>query len=423
MKKTKLFVKLGIAVMLLANVLSLTGCGKKDSESMQTDLERLMDDSEEMFGGGGESDATEDAEYYVDGIDGSDGEDTGSWMGEVYKMEIEGDNSTALNGKITSILSAELSTVIAGAEDGSLFMLSPMIYYSQEDSEIDAYKITDDGGIDDLIYANQHVAYGKNRLVYFDMFGEYEDVDETYMIDSFEMPEYVYNFENVQKADLENDQSLIYMTDDAVFCAYVDMDGQVCANYKDDFSEEYTTYSDVAFEGDTERNDVAVSKGIFNFVLTEDQELLYIKNANIASDYGRNVQGVSLGYTDLTDKIGAKVRDIYNLQNSTYCCYAVDEEQNIYYVSVDWGDEIAVNKVTQFELGTIADIQGFSGTNEKMLIKMEDGSYYYYDDDSYVSTRKIDALDGSYKNVVLLMEGDILALGNDGYLYVVKDKN
>lgn len=410
MKKINLFVKSGIAVMILANVCSLTGCGKKESESKQTDLERLMEDAE-------------DTEYYVDGIDGSDGEDTGSWNGEVYKIEIEGNDGAALNGKITSILLADDSFVLAGTEEGSLFMLMPNIYYFQEDSEIKSYKITDGCNISDLAYANQHIAYGKNRFVYFDMIGGYENVDEMHTLDSIAMPEYVYTFENVQKADLENAQSLIYMTNDAAFCAYVDMDGQVCANYKDYSSKEYTTYSDVAFEGDTERNDVAVSKGIFQFVLTEDQELFYIKNANTASDYGGNVQGVSLGYTDLTDEIGVKVRDIYNLQNYTGCCYAVDEEQNIYYVSVKWGDEITVNKITQFELGTIADIQGFSGTNEKMLIKTEDGSYYYYDDDSYVSTRKIDALDGSYKNAVMLMEGDILALGNDGYLYVVEDKN
>lgn len=73
--------------MLLANVLSLVGCGKKDSESMQTDLERLMDDAEETFGGGGEPDATDDyesAEEYADDIDSSEDEDTGSWNGEVY---------------------------------------------------------------------------------------------------------------------------------------------------------------------------------------------------------------------------------------------------------------------------------------------------------------------------------------------------
>lgn len=420
MKKEKLFVKSGIAVMILANVFSLTGCGKKESDSMQSDIEGLMEDAEEI-GGIDEADVYESEEEFVDDTASSDGEDTGSWSGGVYKMEIEGDNGAALNGRITSILSADLSAVTAGTEDGSLFMLSPMIDYSPEDSEIDAYKITDDGGIDDLIYANQHVAYGKNRFVYFDMFGEYEDVDETYMIDSFELPEYIYTFENVQTADLENDQSLIYMTDDAAFCAYVDMDGQVCANYKDYFSEEYTTYSDVAFEGDAERNDVAVSKGIFQFVLSKDQELFYIKNANTTSDYGGNVQGVSLGYTDLTDEIGAKVKDIYNLQNYTDCCYAVDEEQNIYYVSVEWGDEITVNQITQFDQGTIADIQGFAGTNEEMLIRTEDGSYYYYDVDSYDSVRKIDALDGNYKSAVLLMEGDILALGNDGCLYVVEN--
>lgn len=426
MKKTKLFITSGIAVMLLVNVFSLTGCGKKESESVQTDMERLMEDAEETFGETGELDVAgdyENVEDYADDIESSDGEDISSWNGEVYRMEIEGDNSAALNGKITSIILADDSFVLASTEEGGLFMLSPNIYFSQEESEIESYKITDGCGINDLIYANQHLAYGKNRFVYFDMIGEYEEVDELYMLDSLAMPEYVYTFENVQKADLERDQNLIYMTDDAAFCACVDTDNHVYVKYKDFFSEEYTTYSDVVFEGDTERNNITVSKSAFQFILTEDRELFYIKNGNTASDYGGNVQGVSLGYTDLTDEIGAKVRDIYNLQNYTDCCYAVDEEQNIYYVSVEWGDDIIVNKIAQFELGTITDIQGFSGMNEKMLIKTEDGSYYYYDDDSYVSTRKVDVLAGSYKNAVLLMEGDILALGNDGYLYVVEDKN
>lgn len=214
MKKSKLLAKSGIAVMFLANVFSLTGCGKKESESVQTDMERLMEDAEETFGGAGESDA---AGNDADGI--ADGEDTGSWNGEVYKMEIEGDNGATLNGKITSILLADDSFVLASTEEGSLFMLMPNIYYSQEDSEIKSYKITDGCNISDLVYANQHIAYGKNRFAYFDMIGEYEDLDETYMLDSIAMPEYIYTFENVQKADLENDQSLIYMTDDAAFCA------------------------------------------------------------------------------------------------------------------------------------------------------------------------------------------------------------
>lgn len=58
-----------------------------------------------------------------------------------------------------------------------------------------------------------------------------------------------------------------------------------------------------------------------------------------------------------------------------------------------------------------------------MLIRTEEGAYYFYDADSLYPVRKIDALDETYKDAVLLAEGDILALGNDGYLYVIEDKN
>lgn len=389
----KKFIKSGITVLLSVTIFLLTGCGGKRVEDTQADLESMMDKTAETFGN---ADVT-----------GADEGDIGGWNGEVYKMEIEGDNGGALNGKISSILLADDSWVIASTTDGSLFMLEPSIYYMQEESEIKSYKITDDSHINDIIYANQHMAYGKNHFVYFDMTQGYEEL----------------GIDNVQKADLAEDKNLLFMTNDAAFCAYVDADNHVRVNYKDSSSGEYTTYSDVVFEGDVERNDITVGMSVFRFMTTEAQELFFIKKGNTASDYGGNVQAVSISYIDLTDKAGVKVRDIYNLQNDTSCCYVVDEEQNIYYMSVDMGDEITVNEITQFELGTITDIQGFAGMNEKMLIRTEDGAYYYYSGNSYVATRKIDALDGNYKNAVLLMEGDILALGNDGYLYVVENKN
>lgn len=126
---------------------------------------------------------------------------------------------------------------------------------------------------------------------------------------------------------------------------------------------------------------------------------------------------------DFTDQIDGKVKDIYNLQNYTECCYAVDEEQNIYYVSADGFEDSTVEKITQFENGTITDILGFSGKKEEMLIRTQEGAYYFYDGYDYISTENVDTLNENCKSAVLLMEGDILALGDDGYLYVVENKN
>lgn len=86
-------------------------------------------------------------------------------------------------------------------------------------------------------------------------------------------------------------------------------------------------------------------------------------------------------------------------------------------------EEKTVEKITQFAEGTIAEIQGFTGIHDEMLIKTAEGSYYFFDSDSLYPLKKVDALDDNYKDAALLMEGDILALGNDGYLYVVEDKN
>lgn len=410
MKNQAKLLRSGIAVFLFA--FALTGCGKEENPSPQTSMNQT-----------GNTGIEESDKGATDLEQDTSAEDEGSWNGNTYKFELDGENGALLNGKITSIILADDSWVYASTADGSLFMLSPSIYYDPEDSEIKSYHITDDCGINELVYANQHMAYGNGHFVYFDIMEGYEDIDDVYALDSYALPEVGYTFENMQKAALSDDQNLIFATDDAAFYLYEDIGHHVRAGYKDSYSEEYTMYSDVAFEGDTERSDITVNKSIFRFLLTGENELFYIDKANILSDLADNVNGVSVSYVDLTDRIDAKVTDIYNLQNNTECCYAVDEGQNIYYVSTVDLNNITVEKITQFESGTIVDIKGFAGTNDEMLIKTEEGIYYFYDGDSYTQTRKIDALDGNYKNAELLMEGDILALGNDGYLYVVEDKN
>ena len=428
MKKLKKGVKSGSAVLGVIAVLALTGCGRKESGSMQADLENLMTDAEKTFGETKKSEAADNYEGMEDSADGTDygaEGDIAGWRGDIYKFELEGENESALNGKITSILLADGSFVYAATEDGSLFMLRPSIYFSKEDSEIKYNQITDESGISELVYADQHTAYGKNHFVYFDMTEGFEEVDDTYMLESLsDLPDIVYTYADMQKVDIADDENLILVTEDAALYVYEDTDHHVCAGYKDSYSKEYTMYSDIVFEGNTELSEVTVDKSIFRFLLTEDQKLLYIKKGNISSDFSDNVKGVSVSYVDLTDQIDAKVTDIYNLLNhNTECCYAVDEEQNIYYVSTVDLDEITAEKITQFELGTIVDIQGFAGMNDEMLIRTEDGAYYFYDGDSLYPTRRVDALDENYKDAVLLAEGDILALGNDGYLYVVEDKN
>ena len=53
-------------------------------------------------------------------------------------------------------------------------------------------------------------------------------------------------------------------------------------------------------------------------------------------------------------------------------------------------------------------------------IRTDDGSYYY-NDSAFGNTREIENLDQTYKKAVLLMDGNILALGNDGYLYIIEN--
>lgn len=425
MKKFKRFVNAGMAVWAFAAVIALAGCGKKESEDSRSDWEDLMEDAQETFGETDESDTADGYEDETDADYGAEGDMKG-WRGDSYRLEVDGENGEALNGKMTSILLADDSFVYATTSEGGLFMLRPKIYFGPEDSEIKSDRITDGCDMDQLVYADQHTAYGNNRFVYFDRMEGYDEeaLEGKYMLESLsDMPDIVYTFENMQKAELPDDQNLLFITQDAALYVYEDTNHQVRAGYKDSYSEEYTMSDEVAFEGDTERSGVTVEKSIFRFLLTKDQELLYIKKGNIASDLADNVGGISVSYVDFTDEIDGKVKDIYNLQNYTECCYAVDEEQNIYYVSADGFEDSAVEKITQFEKGTITDILGFSGKKEEMLIRTQEGAYYFYDGYDYISTGNVDAMNENCKSAVLLMEGDILALGDDGYLYVVENKN
>lgn len=405
MKKEKRGIRAGVVVLALVSAFALTGCGKKKNEDLKTELEDLMEDAQETFGETEDSCDLDDSDVYEGSDDAEEG-DASSWRGDCYRFEIDGKYADVLNGKITSILYSDNSWVYASTADGGLFMLWPTVYFGGEDTEMKTYQITDGSGVSELVYADSHIAYGNNHFVYFDR------------VEGF-----AYTFENMQKGTLSDDENLLLITEDAALYVYEGTDHHVYAGYRDSFSDEYTTYADVPFEGENGRSDVTVDKSIFRFLLTTEQELFFIQKGNLFSDLADNVEGVSVSYVDLTDRIGGKVADIYNLQNNTECCYAVDEEQNIYFVSAETFGDMTAEKITQFADGTITDIQGFAGMYDEILIRTAEGGYYFFDSDSLYPLRKIDALDGNYKEAVLLMEGDILALGNDGYLYVIEDKN
>lgn len=65
-------------------------------------------------------------------------------------------------------------------------MLRPKIYFGQEDSEIKSDRIADGCDMDQLVYADQHTAYGNNRFVYFDRMEGYDEeaLDGKYMLES-----------------------------------------------------------------------------------------------------------------------------------------------------------------------------------------------------------------------------------------------
>lgn len=416
MKRLKICRGILTAALLSAYLLSLCGCGKKDVNENTADTVAVRDDRHETDEPASDAGET-DYEAYMDSVES----DT------PVRIEIEGDNADALNGKIASISPADTSYVAASTTDGSLFLLNPTIYrYDLGESEMKSHKITDNSGIGELLRAGMHVAYGRNRLIYFDTRETYEDVGEDWVpSDSFALPELSLAVENLNMTGLSDDQSLLAVMNKGKFAAYVDTSGHVQAVYMDDaadgtaVSEEPVTLSEtVIILGDDEKADIVVRKGVYRFILTEEQELLYLKGADTYTSYSGEVEKTLLNCVDVTGEIGGRVADVYNLHNYDDGCYVVDEDNNIYFVEVMPGGEPEAEQLLCFEDGTIADIQGFAGTNEKMLIKTDDGSYYY---NAYDGLRKLDALDGRYKSVVLLMDETILALGTDGNLYLVEN--
>ncbi len=402
MKKFRIFLNTAWTVWLLAGILLLNGCGKKEDEGLSaiednSYSENLAEITEET------AKAEEPA-----------GTDMSMEAGDVIKLNFEGTDSDELNGKIQSMIPADTDRIVAITTEGKLFLLMPYIeYYIPKDSEIKSYGIADGCKMDDLTYANQHIAYGQNNFVHFEMIEGYEDEDVS-MLDAGEFPDITYTAENVKQVELSGNQNLLLVNDEADFIAYTDGNGHACVYHGD------TVYSDVEFTVDENvRENTAVRKGIYRFVLTEEQELLYISNMSTSEDFGGTVKGISLDCQNLTEEIGAKIADIYNCQNYEDSCYAVDEDNNIYYVENSFiEDKVTAEKITLFENGKITDVQRFSGQHEDILIRTEDGSYYY-SDSSHGSIQKIESLDQTYKNAVLLMDGNVLGLGKDGCLYLV----
>ncbi|MCM1086651.1 MAG: hypothetical protein NC419_00735 [Muribaculaceae bacterium] len=397
-----------VAVALCGAAL-LCSCGKQDGAEEAENLVNIQSDTADSIDAGedyGGLSASEGMESYEE-----DGGDIASGNTNTIGINFTGD-AAGLNGKIRSMAAADTDWIIAETTEGKLFLLQPFIdYYMPEDSEIKSHEIADGCMIDDLVYAGQHLAYGQNQLIYFEMIGEYdENVDR---LDSLELPEYVYTAENVKQVELEGAQDLLWVGAEADCIAYAGADGHVCVSYKGD------TYADVGITAeDDAMEDTAVRKGIYSFVLTEKQKLLYVTNVSTSGSFGGTVEAVSLECRNLTDKIGSQAADIYNLQNYEDACYVVDEDNYIYYVEDSWlEDDLIVELITQFENGVITDIQGFAGEYENILIQTDDGSYYYSDSNGNIV--RIEELDETYQNAVLLMDNNIIALGTDGCLYLI----
>ncbi|MCM1105446.1 MAG: hypothetical protein NC355_00750 [Blautia sp.] len=334
--------------------------------------------------------------------------------GDVLKVSLEGDDSEQLNGRLSSMILADTNWIMAVTTEGKLFLLQPFPdFYFPENSEVKYCGIAEGCKFDNVSYASQHFAYGDGHLVYFEIISEYADKD-IYMLDSLELPEMVYTAENVKQTDLQGSRSLLLVNDEAKCCVYVDADGNVCAAYGDSVD------SDVEFAvDDARRGQMLIQKGIYRFALTDSQELLYINRMNATGNLSGTEQEISLDSINLTGRIEGKVVDIYSCRNYEDSCYAVDEDNNIYYIENSWlEDDVTVELITRFENGSITDIQGFSGEHEDILIQA-DGDYYYHN--TYNGIQKIKLSGQNYKSVVLLMDGNILALGNDGFLYMVQN--
>ncbi len=193
MKKNRKWMKTGVVMLLFAGILTVTGCGKKKDEGLKADLEDLMEDAQETFGETEESDTADGYEDEAAADYGAEGDMKG-WRGDSCRLEVDGENGGALNGKITSILLADDFFVYATTSEGGLFMLRPKIYFGPEDSEIKSDRITDGCDMNQLVYADQHTAYGNSRFVYFDRMEGYDEeaLEGKYMLESLsDMPDIV----------------------------------------------------------------------------------------------------------------------------------------------------------------------------------------------------------------------------------------
>ncbi len=409
------------AVTLSVGIMSLTGCGGKAGGSTQETKNNVPDryeEAEDPAAEWEESGDYEDSDDYADLIGGDD--DSGMSGGPAYKINLEGNDSAELDGKIASIVPTGSGCVIANTAAGDLFFMTTeeVYYFMPEDSKVKTYKITDNSGIDELLYANDNTAFGNGSFVYFQK--EWVPEDEWAMPEEGgNLPEYIYTFTNLNQANLADAKSLLMVADNGNFYAYVNDQNGVSAGGKDAYSDESITYSVKFCEDETEKSDVVVEKGIYNFVLTKDNELFCLRNSEMSGLFGDEKNAI-LNYIDITDQINGKITDIYPVMNSTDYCYVVDEDNQIYFVEAVWSDEITVSLIAKFDDGAIEDIQGTAGSGEAMLIRTSDGSYYFHDGDSDRAER-IETLDSAYKNVVwLTMDENILALGNDGYLYLIR---
>ena len=81
MKQSKRFAKAGSMVLMVAAVLALAGCGKKENEGVRSDWEDLMEDAQETFGETDESDTADGYEDEADADYGAEGDMKG-WRGD-----------------------------------------------------------------------------------------------------------------------------------------------------------------------------------------------------------------------------------------------------------------------------------------------------------------------------------------------------
>lgn len=418
-------------LLLFSAAFVFGGCGKKEKDSAEKEDVALQDaeegDFEEESGADEEEQdaALEDTEHFSD---------VAGVAGSAVQLTFEGETAGALNGKIAAIAPCQTDCMIAQTTDGNLFLVKPDIEVYLKQFEAEAHQITDSGSFDGLIYADGHTACGQESVAYFEMREDYseealnsivdedpEDIDIEAYYDA--LKQMVFVFDNLQETKLADADGVILVSEDADFCAYADKSGKVCADYRDSVNGDkkpYTTFSGVRFTGDgNERDDVEVKKAIYRFVLTKDNEVLLVREASTAVDFGGQVQDLSLVYTDLSvaDKIDSPIKDIFNVRLDEDYCYAVDEENRIWYVGYSWLDDgVTAEQVAQLPDGLITDVQGFSGTHETVLVGMEDGSWYYT---YYDGLQKVDGLDGSYRRALNISDESVVALGDDGYLYSV----